>query len=203
MSQSLQALTHALLDAARKAGAQSADAIALRGVSISTEVRRGKLEQIERSEGVDLGLRVLQGKRQAIVSASDIQPATLAGLAERAVAMANEAPEDPFAGLADPSALSTTRNADGLDLADPAAPPSPDTLTDLALATEAAAQDVPGVSQVESASASHSANDVYMASTNGFSGGYQRTSSSAGCSAICGTGTEMERDYDYRFRASS
>ena len=200
MSQSLQALTHALLDAARKAGAQSADAIALRGVSVSTEVRRGKLEQIERSEGVDLGLRVLQGKRQAIVSASDIQPATLAGLAERAVAMANEAPEDPFAGLADPSALSTIRNADGLDLADPAAPPSPDTLTDLALATEAAAQDVPGVSQVESASASYSANDVYMASTNGFSGGYQRTSSSAGCSAICGTGTEMERDYDYDSR---
>lgn len=90
----LERLTQQLLDAARKAGAETADAVAVAGQSVSIDVRGGKLEQAERAEGVDIGLRVLIGRRQACVSASDISDSVIAGLAERAVAMAREAPED-------------------------------------------------------------------------------------------------------------
>ena len=93
--QDLSSLTAALLGAATKAGAESADAIATSGASLSIEVRAGALEQAERSEGIDIGLRVLIGKRQACVSASDTSDRTIAEMAERAVAMARLAPEDP------------------------------------------------------------------------------------------------------------
>ena len=99
MPESLENLTHALIDAARKAGADAADAIAMEGQSVVVDMRAGTLEQAERAEGTDIGLRVLVGRRQANVSGSDIRPETLAALASRAVAMAREAPEDPFAGL--------------------------------------------------------------------------------------------------------
>lgn len=196
MSQTLQDLTQALLAAAKSAGAHSADAMVIRGTSVSAEVRAGALEHIERSEGTDVGLRVLQGRRQAIVSASDTSPATFAAIAERAVAMANEAPEDPTAGLAAPDQLATGWDLAALELADPTAEPAADQLTRDALAAEAAALDVDGVSQVQSASASYSATDIHIAATNGFSGGYSRTGSSIGCAAISGTGTAMEREFD-------
>ena len=119
MPEPLHDLTDALLAAARKAGADAADALAVRGTSLSIDVRAGALEQAERSEGVDIGLRVLIGQRQANVSASDTRAETLAALAERAVAMAKEAPEDPDIGLADPAQLVTGWDIDALELADP------------------------------------------------------------------------------------
>ena len=94
----LETLTARLLDAAKAAGAEAADAIAVAGDSLSIEVRNGALEQAERAEGVELGLRVLIGRRQACVAASDLSAATIAAMAERAVAMAREAPEDPWCG---------------------------------------------------------------------------------------------------------
>ncbi|MGB4827975.1 MAG: DNA gyrase modulator, partial [Paracoccaceae bacterium] len=103
MPPSLSDLTEALLAAASRAGAESADALAVSGSSLTVDLRQGRLEQAERSEGTEIGLRVLIGRRQACVSASDTSSATLKALAERAVAMAREAPEDPNAGLADPS----------------------------------------------------------------------------------------------------
>ena len=124
MSDTLQRLTHALLDAARKAGAESADAMALHGSSTSIDIRAGALEQAERSEAVEIGLRVLIGGRQACVSASDTSAATISALAERAVAMAREAPEDQTAGLADPSQIARHWDLAGLELADPADEPS-------------------------------------------------------------------------------
>ncbi|MDO7707126.1 MAG: TldD/PmbA family protein, partial [Loktanella sp.] len=97
MTQPLSDLTAQLLDLARKAGADQADAIAVEGTSVSIDVRAGALEQAERSEGVDIGLRVLIGQRQANVSSSDTKPDTLRQMVERAIAMAKEAPEDPYA----------------------------------------------------------------------------------------------------------
>ena len=113
----------ALLDAARKAGAEAADAIAVAGDSLSIEVRNGALEQADRAEGVDIGLRVLIGRRQACVSASDIRAETIAAMAERAVAMAREAPEDPWCGLADTSELARAWDLAALDLVDDSAAP--------------------------------------------------------------------------------
>lgn len=195
MSDTLESLAHALLDAARKAGAEAADAIAVDGTSISIDVRNGRLEQAERSEGVDIGLRVLIGHRQACVSASDTRPETMAAMAERAVAMAREAPEDPTIGLAEPSQLARNWDVAALELLDPAEEPTAAALEEYARRAEAAARAVAGISQVDSAGAGYGRRQLHLAATNGFSGGYGLSSRSISCVAITGTGTGMERDY--------
>ncbi|MGY6534390.1 MAG: TldD/PmbA family protein [Pararhodobacter sp.] len=188
-------LAQALLQAARAAGATAADAIVVEGTSVAVDVRAGSLEQAERAEGLDLGLRVLIGQRQACVSSGDARPETLQAMAERAVAMAREAPEDPYAGLAEPGQLATRRDADTLELDDPAPEPDPQSLQERALIAEAAALAVDGISQIDSASAGYGRRQVWLAATNGFEGGYARTSHSTSCVAITGTGTGMERDW--------
>jgi len=200
MSGSLETLTQALLAAAQRAGAEAADALAVEGHALSIDVRAGALEQAERSEGTDLGLRVLVGRRQACVSASDTSAQTIETLAERAVAMAREAPEDPYVGLADPADLARQTDTDHLELADPAAEPAPAALQEAALAAEAAALGVRGVSQVQSASASYSSRAMHMAATNGFSAGYRRTDTGLYCTAIAGEGAKMQRDGDGDYR---
>ena len=194
MTATLSDLTEALLSAARKAGADSADALAVSGTALSIEIRKGALEQAERSEGVDIGLRVLMGRRQACVSASDTSPATIQALAERAVAMAREAPDDPHAGLADPSQLAQSWDLAALDLADAAPEPDAATLEASARMVEAAALESRGITQVEAA-AGYSRRQLHMAATNGFSGGYGRTSTSLSAVAFTGSGTAMQRDY--------
>ncbi|WP_308915839.1 TldD/PmbA family protein [Jannaschia sp. LMIT008] len=188
-------LTARLLRAATDAGADAADALAVAGSSVSIDVLKGRLEQAERSEGTDLGLRVLVGHRQACISASDLRPDTLATMAERAVAMAREAPEDAHVGLADPDDLARDRSAAALDQVDPHDPPTPAALQDMALAAEAAAMAVDGVDQVSGAGAGWGEQRYHLATTNGFEGGGARTGSSLSCVAITGTGTAMERDY--------
>ena len=196
MTQTPETLCHALLDAARKAGADAADAMAAEGRSLSIEVREGKLEHAERSESVDIGLRVFVGKRQAQVSTSDTRPETLLAMAERAVAMAKEAPEDPYAGLAEPDQLARDWDLDAFEMADPSAEPIPDTLQQDALDAETACAAISGISQVQSAAAGYGRHTIHLAASNGFSGGYARTSRSVSCVGIAGTGTGMERDYD-------
>ncbi|WP_406646524.1 TldD/PmbA family protein [Aliisedimentitalea scapharcae] len=196
MTQSLQDLSHALMEAALKAGADAADTLAVQGNSVSIEVREGTLEHAERSEGTDLGLRVLVGQRQAIVSASDSRPETLAAMAERAVAMAREAPQDPHIGLAEPDDLAQGWDIAAYELEDSSPEPDPDALMADALGAEAVAKAVPGVTQVQSAAAGYGMHGVHLAASNGFSGGYRRTSRSLSCVAIAGTGADMERDYD-------
>jgi len=195
MAQSLETLTAALLDAAKSAGADTADAIAVDGTSVSIDVLNGALEHAERSEGIDIGLRVMIGQRQACVSASDTSADTIQTMAARAVAMAQVAPEDDSIGLADPAQLATDWDADALDLFDPAPEPDPATLEENARRAEAAALAVSGVSQVQSASSGYGQRRIHLATSNGFSGGYARSSCSTSCVAITGTGAEMERDY--------
>lgn len=191
----LSTLTQRLLEAAKSAGADAADAMAVQGTSVSIDVRAGALEQAERSEGIDIGLRVLVGQKQANVSASDTTDRTIEEMAMRAVAMAGEAPDDPYAGLADPDQLATSWDVDALELNDTTPEPAADMLQADALEAEAAALAVNGVSQVQQASAAYGARDIWLAASNGFSGGYRRTDRALSCVAISGTGTDMERDY--------
>ena len=200
MSQSLSDLTTQLLGIARAAGAHSADVIAVRGTSVNIDVRQGKLEQAERAEGIDLGLRVFIGQQQAIVSSSDPRPETLAVMAERAVAMAKEAPADPHCGLADAALLAGDTDSSKLELCDPTEEPEAGQLQDDARRAEAAARANPGITQIDSASAGYSRRDVHLASSAGFSGGYARTDRGISCVAISGSGAGMERDYDYDSR---
>ena len=192
----LETLSQAILDAAKKAGADAADAIVIRGDSLSIEVANGALEHAESAEGIDLGLRVMIGQRQACVSVSDSRSDTIQTMAERAVAMAREAPKDPHIGLADPDQLAQGWDVARLELVDPAAAPNPEQLKQMALESEAAALAVSGVNKVDSAGAGYSKTSIHLATSNGFSGGYSRSSTSISAVAITGTGLEMERDYN-------
>lgn len=188
-------LAAALLEAARRAGAEAADVLVVSATSLGVGVRGGRLEEAERSEGRDLGLRVLIGRRQACVSASDGRPEAIAEMAGRAVAMAREAPEDPWVGLADPGELDRPADPAALELADPAQPPAPEALEQQALAAEAAAMAVEGVTQVEQASANWGRDRITLVATNGFQGSYARTVSSIGVSAMAGQGLGREADH--------
>jgi PmbA protein len=192
----LENLTAALLEAAKRAGADAADAMAVQGTSVTIDMRGGVLEQAERSEGIDLGLRVMIGQRQANVSASDVSPATLATMAERAVAMAREAPLDPYVGLADPSQLARDWDIAALEMHDATPEPDAYVLQQDAARAESAALAVQGVTQVQSATAAYGLRHIHLAASNGFSGGYTRSDRAISCVAISGTGTGMERDYD-------
>ncbi|SOH92830.1 PmbA protein [Monaibacterium marinum] len=194
MTQHLSDLTHALIDAARKAGADAADAVAITDDSLSIEVLKGALEHAERSEGTAIGLRVMIGQKQASVSASDIRAEMITTLAQRAVAMAQIAPDDPWCGLAEPEALAQDTNATALDLIDDERP-DPQMLEQWALEAEAAALDVANVTQTQASGAGWSTRQMHLAASNGFSAGYGRTGWSVSSVAISGEGLTMERDY--------
>ena len=195
MTNALSDITDALLQAARKAGADHADALAVEGQSVSVDVLKGALEHAERSEGTDIGLRVFIGKRTAVVSSSDTRTDTITQMAERAVAMAKEAPEDPWSGLAESGEFATSFDVASLELEDPSDEPTPKALEEDARQAEAAAQAVQGVSQVQSSSAGYGRHSIHLATSNGFAGGYARTNRGISCVAITGEGTGMERDY--------
>jgi PmbA protein len=183
-----------LINMARKLGADAADAVIGRSVSLSVGERLGKKEKLERAESRDLGLRVLVGKRQAIVSTSDFALVSLQELAERAVAMARAVPEDPFCGLAEAGQLA--HDWPKLDLCD-TAEPSEAQLADLVRAAEDAARSVPGVTNSEGAEAGYGRSEVMLATSHGFMGGYAASHFGLSVSVLAGSGTSMERDYDY------
>ena len=189
----LSDLAERLIAAARRAGADAADAVAMRSVSLAVEVRNGAVEESERSEGDDVGLRVFVGRRQAVVSTNDVKP-DVGQLAERAVAMARVAPEDPFAGLADPPQLA--RDTPDLDLLDPDLPAVAQ-LEERALRAERAAFAVKGVTKSGGASASAGIGGMVLVTSGGFRGAYLNSGQSIAMTAIAGDGTAMERDYDY------
>ena len=183
-----------LVAAARKAGADAADAVAVRSMSLGIEVRDGAVEESERAEGDDLGLRVLVGKRQAVVSTNDMGSDNIATLADRAVAMARAAPEDKYAGLADESLLA--HKFPDLDLIDHALP-TVAKLEEMARAAEKAGKAVKGVAKSGGASASAGIGGMVLVTSHGFRGAYLGSRHSISMEAIAGQGTGMERDYDY------
>lgn len=181
-----------LVSAARKAGADAADALYHGDRSTDVHVRLGKLESVDQSEGEEIGLRVFVGRRSASVSASDLAAESLASLAERAVAMAREAPEDLYAGLAPEDRL-LRDSAPELQL-DDGIEPSPAALKERALAAEDAARAVPGVSNSEGASASAGRSRIALATSHGFAGGYGAGAHSIGASMLAERDGQKQRD---------
>ena len=176
--------------AALKAGADGAEAVGAERASLSISVRLAALEEVEREEARDLGLRVFVGKKQATVSGSNFSADALARLVERAVAMARLAPDEPYAGLADPARLVKGPLPD-LDLYDPSEPTAAE-MEDQALATEAAARAVPGVTNSDGASSTWSASRWRLVTSTGFSGYAEATGFSLSAAAIAGEGSGME-----------
>jgi PmbA protein len=183
-----------LIARARAAGADEADAVLIRGTSISAQCRLGEPEHVERSEGQDLGLRVFIGKQAAIVSATSLDPGGFKALAERAVAMARVVPEDPYAGLADTAAPPEDV---ALDLEDNASEPDTAALLARARIAEDAARSVAGITNSEGGDAGFSRSEALLVTSAGFVGRTARTGHSISCSAVAGAGTDMQRDYDY------
>jgi PmbA protein len=192
MANSLDLLAD-LIARARAAGADAADAVLISGTSLSVQRRLGETEHVERAEGRDLGLRVFLGKQAAVVSSTTVDPARFADLAERAVAMARVVPEDPYAGLADTAA--PPRDL-ALDLEDPTEPGT-EALIARAAAAEDAARAVPGVTNSEGGDAGYSRTEAFLVTSAGFAGRMVRTGHSVSASVLAGTGTGMQRDYDY------
>ncbi len=184
-----------LVDRALKAGADSADAVAFSDTSLSVNWRMGALEELERSESTDLGLRVFVGQRMAIVSTTDPSDSTLDELVNRAVAMARIAPEDKLAGLAEAELLATEFPDLDLDANDE---PAPERLIAMAQEAEDAARSVEGITNTEGASTGWHRITSALAASNGFQGSHSGTSSSISAAVIAGEGLGMERDGEYR-----
>ena len=186
-------LLSALLDRARAAGADTAEAAVSGSTSLSVSRRLGETEHLERSERRGLELTVYVGRRSATVSTTELAASNFRALAERAVAMAKVVPEDPYGGLADEA---QTVDAAPLELAD-RSEPTVEMLTARAAAAEDAARAVPGITNSEGAEAGYSRYEFTLATSAGFSGGYARTGHSVSATALAGAGTDMQRDYDY------
>lgn len=194
--ENLLASAEALVAAARRAGADAADAVGRASVSHGVGVRLGALEDLDRSESVEAGLRVFVGRRSASVSTAELSSAAFTELATRAVAMARHAPEDPYAGLAPAEALARAPFAD-LDIADPA-DPSPETLRERALEAEDAARAVARVTNSEGGTATASRAVAALVTSNGFAQAYEGAAHALSASVIAGEGGAMQRDYASR-----
>ena len=185
-----------LVQSAKQAGADAADVIYSGGLSTEVQIRLGELEDVQRSEGEEIGLRFFVGQRSASVSSSDLSPDALATLVERAAAMAREAPEDAYAGLAPEDRLFRDSLPD-LDIHDDYEA-EPETLRAQAFAAEDAARAVEGVTNSEGGGASTGRSIMALATSHGFCGGYQASSFGCSASVIAGEGSGMQRDYAYR-----
>ena len=183
-----------LIERARKAGADAADALLARSAALSVSQRLGEREDLERAESVDLGLRVFLGKRQAFISSSELGAAALEALVARALDMARAALEDPHCGLAEAEALAS--ELPDLDLFDEGEP-SAEALFERAAAAEDSARAVKGVTNSEGAGASWNRGTVALAATNGFAGAFTTSRHSVSASVLAGEGAARERDYDY------
>lgn len=189
------ARAQAIVARAQAAGADAADAVLSADSATDVSVRLGKLEDVSRSESAELGLRVFVGRRSASVSTSDFSADALAALVTRAIAMAREAPEDEWAGLA-PEARLMRGPLPALDL-DDGGEVAPEALKQRALEAEDAARAVPGVSNSEGGSASVGRGVMVLATSHGFVGGYAGSSHGVSASVLAGAGSAMERDYAY------
>lgn len=191
---SLRNLAEDVIARVRKAGADGADVLMVAGASLSASCRMDEVEEVERSDGQEFGLRAFIGKRQAIVSSSDFSKNALDQLITRVVAMARLAPEDEYCGLADRDLLA--KNFPDLDIFDPVELDMT-TLIEAAKRAEGTARAVEGITNSEGSGASSSHSRVVLATSEGFSGSYATSSFGLSCSVLAGEGTAMERDYEY------
>jgi PmbA protein len=175
------------------AGASAADALYVGERSSGVQVRLGALEDVSRAEGEQVGVRLFAGERSATVATSDLSDESMASLVERCLAMAKEAPEDPYAGLAPPELLQRGEMPplDG----DDGREPDPAELRARALEAERAALAIPGVTNSSGAGASASASTIALATSGGFSGAYRTSGHGCSASVVAGEGAGMQRDH--------
>ena len=195
MNNNLEVIASALLDMSKKAGAESAEVFGLEKKSLNVDVLNGMLEGVERSESIDIGLRVILEGRQACLSSSDVREESLKKMVTRSLSMAREAPVDKDIVLARNDQLVSAQNLEALDLIDTEVNVEADRLEKWAIEAEVEARKVKGITQVQGSSASVGIIKSHLAFSNGFSQGYSRSGVNISCVSISGQGNKMERDY--------
>ena len=191
----LRPILENLLLRAAHYGAEQAEALGAHGRSLSIGVRGGELEDIDNSEGKDIGLRVFIGQKQACVSSSDMSGTSLDKLAERAVSMAKLAPDDPYCGLADHDKLAT-QTAD-LDIYDDTELSAAD-LLERARRLDGSVSGHKNIMQAEGASANMTKGASFFLTSHGFARGWRSSQHGLSVAAFASNGTSMERDYEYK-----
>jgi len=186
-------IVESLIERGIGAGATAADALYVAERSSGVQVRLGELEDVSRSEGEQMGLRLFVGQRSATAASSDLSDEALGMLVERCLAMAREAPEDAYAGLA-PAGLLQLGDPPFLDV-DDGQEPDPAELRARALEAEGAAMAVIGITNSSGASASASALTMALATSGGFSGAYRTSGHGCSASVVAGEGGSMQRDH--------
>lgn len=195
MNNNLEVIASALLDMSKKAGAEAAEVIGLEKKSLNVNVLNGMLEGVERSEAIDIGLRVIVEGRQACLSCSDVREESLEKMVTRSLSMAREAPVDKDIVLATNDQLVSAQDLEALDLIDTEVMVEADRLEKWAIEAEVEARKVKGITQVQGSSASVGIIKSQLAFSNGFSQGYSRSGVNISCVSISGQGNKMERDY--------
>ena len=195
MNNNLEVIASALLDMSKKAGAEAAEVIGLEKKSLNVDVLNGMLEGVERSEAIDIGLRVIVEGRQACLSCSDVREESLEKMVTRSLSMAREAPVDKDIVLATNDQLVSAQDLEALDLIDTEVMVEADRLEKWAIEAEVEARKVKGITQVQGSSASVGIIKSQLAFSNGFSQGYSRSGVNISCVSISGQGNKMERDY--------
>ena len=188
-----RSIAERLIERGISVGASAADALYVGERSSSVQVRLGEIDSVGASEGEQIGLRLFVGQRSATAASSDLSDEALGVLVERCLAMAKEAPEDPYAGLA-PSELLHRGELPALDSNDDVQP-DPADLRARALEAEGAALAVEGVTNSSGGGASASESTIALATSDGFSGAYRSTGHGCSAAVVAGTGASMQRDH--------
>jgi PmbA protein len=185
-----------VLARARRHGADAADTLVARGTDFSVTVRKGQVETLKEAASKALGVRVFVGRRTASAFSSDFTPAALEGMVREAVDMARATGEDAAAGLPDemvpPEVLEL-----GMYDSSPAALPTAERITRARTAEEAALSVSPEITNSQGASFACGEDEVVLANTLGFLGGYRTSSVSLSVVPVGERNGEMQRDYWY------
>ena len=161
---------------------------------LSVQSRNVKLENIENSEGSNITLNVFIGKKQATLSANNIQDLEINSFLEKGKFMADSSPEDPYCGL--PEMLDYADSLNELDLED-IKPLDKEELQNLAMEAEEKMLGVKGVTNTEGSAASTSKTKITFLSSKNFFKTYNKTIHTISSIAIAGKDTNMQRDYDF------
>ena len=192
-------IPHKLLEKAKAAGATDADITYAQSTSTEVSALNGKVDSFESATEEVIGLRFIIGKKQAVVSTSNVSEAALDKLVAQASSMAKAMPDDDHIALASEADLAQDTNAliKKLDLKDGSTAPTVEQLKEEALAVERAGLDVSKVSKSGGGWSSYSTSSSHLLTSAGFEGTSSSTSYSIGACMLAGHGQSMVREYHH------
>jgi PmbA protein len=173
----LLSLGDTILGMARERGGADmvAECVLRSGAELSAKVRKGEPELVEEAGTRSAGLRVIQNKRVASTSTSDLTERGIERFVADAIELVGLSQEDPFAGPADPKLLCDPAKQPDLDLYDPAGG-SVDAAQAIAMAREGEAAAFafdPRITNSEGATFGRNAGGVAIVLSSGFRATYK------------------------------